>query len=207
MPTYGRGGAGNIQTATQVVEENKRISDDLEAARPTANPASAVHPSSQSQPQTQNEQNHFAGQQSYQPPAAYAHSGRGGAGNWYSPSQLQATGQFTSHQNPTSSADLPPATSPPTLSPSSTPKSTSPPPDPALPIGKLGRGGMGNFKWQSAQDYREYAAERRREEEKVLKESERRVSDSLTRPGRAWIGEGRGRLEDEGEREGWRAFA
>ncbi|GAB7352061.1 hypothetical protein MBLNU459_g2568t1 [Dothideomycetes sp. NU459] len=83
MPALGRGGAGNIEAATLASSAQQRNdADDLDLERGhheayAGTPHDALH-----------------SQQ-------YAHMGRGGAGNYYSPRALQATGAFegagTSH--------------------------------------------------------------------------------------------------------------
>ncbi|KAK4997992.1 hypothetical protein LTR28_013803, partial [Elasticomyces elasticus] len=84
MPTFGRGGAGNIINESEFSKANSGFSQDLETNQPTttttttttsADPAAHAPPSSTQQ--------------------SYAHTGRGGAGNYYSPSDLRATGHFS----------------------------------------------------------------------------------------------------------------
>ncbi|KAI9727654.1 MAG: hypothetical protein M1828_005882 [Chrysothrix sp. TS-e1954] len=77
----GRGGAGNIEAA------NQQISRDLEANRTHAEDESAKDGATTS-PIAQ------ALQQDTQP-AEFAHTGRGGAGNFYSPSGLVSKGDFS----------------------------------------------------------------------------------------------------------------
>jgi hypothetical protein len=80
MAPYGRGGAGNYEA---IQRENQKINKDLEASQSAADSAT----------------NNFA------PPdlaerseAQYAHTGRGGAGNYYSPRNLAEHGNFSGAQ-------------------------------------------------------------------------------------------------------------
>jgi hypothetical protein len=80
MAPYGRGGAGNYEA---IQRENEKINKDLEASQSAADNAT----------------NNFA------PPdlaerseAQYAHTGRGGAGNYYSPKNLAEQGSFSGAQ-------------------------------------------------------------------------------------------------------------
>jgi hypothetical protein len=80
MAPYGRGGAGNYEA---IQRENEKISKDLEASQSSADNATNA----------------------YIPPdiaerseAQYAHTGRGGAGNYYSPKDLVANGNFSGAQ-------------------------------------------------------------------------------------------------------------
>lgn len=70
MAPYGRGGAGNYEA---IQRENEKVANDLEANQSAADNAT----------------------NNYVPPdiaerseAQYAHTGRGGAGNYYSPREL-----------------------------------------------------------------------------------------------------------------------
>ena len=71
MPSYGRGGAGNIQV---VAQQTERIAADVEANESAAEATAASHLSSQDI--------HLERQQ-------YVHAGRGGAGNLYTADQMQ----------------------------------------------------------------------------------------------------------------------
>ncbi|OQO00848.1 hypothetical protein B0A48_13535 [Cryoendolithus antarcticus] len=99
----GRGGAGNIQA---VHYEKDRIANDLESGSRTA---------AKERP-TVVEVKHSDQQ--------YAHSGRGGAGNYYSPKELSESGKFsTGDAASTASGSI---------------ASTQ-------PVRKYGRGGAGNY--------------------------------------------------------------
>ena len=95
MPAYGRGGAGNIEAATILPAAIKAAPKDLEKNAPAPSAAEDYLESRTnlaSYAGTPHDQLH--NQQ-------YAHMGRGGAGNYYSPWELQMRGEFqgagTSH--------------------------------------------------------------------------------------------------------------
>lgn len=80
MAPYGRGGAGNYEA---IKRENEKVANDLEANQSAADNAT----------------------NDYVPPdiaerseAQYAHTGRGGAGNYYSPRDLVENGNFSGAQ-------------------------------------------------------------------------------------------------------------
>lgn len=80
MAPYGRGGAGNYEA---IQRENEKVANDLEANQSAADNAT----------------------NNYVPPdiaerseAQYAHTGRGGAGNYYSPRELTEHGNFSGAQ-------------------------------------------------------------------------------------------------------------
>ena len=80
MAPYGRGGAGNYEA---IQRENEKVNNDLERSHSTAEKAGI----------------------NYLPPdiaerieAQYAHTGRGGAGNYYSPRELVENGNFSGAQ-------------------------------------------------------------------------------------------------------------
>lgn len=80
MAPYGRGGAGNYEA---IERENKKINNDLEASQSAADSAlNDVVP-------------HNIAERSE---AQYAHTGRGGAGNYYSPRDLTEQGNFQGAQ-------------------------------------------------------------------------------------------------------------
>ena len=108
--------------------------------------------------------------------------GRGGAGNWYEPKELQKEGTFTQPAD---------ATAIPT---SSKPQVSTPwhPENQELPVARSGRGGAGNFVWRSGEE----AGKKEREEEEKEEErrkglrvqAERSVEGSLARPPGAVLG-------------------
>ncbi|EON63453.1 hypothetical protein W97_02681 [Coniosporium apollinis CBS 100218] len=218
MPTWGRGGAGNIMTDAQIEEENRRISADLEAqqsaaetfAAPTHRPS---YPTTTTPTASQSQQ--------------YALSGRGGAGNWYSPADLASRGTFVSTTTATSSNSLVPEPSP--LDPSTSnfdthPRtgsvSPNPPPTASAPAaaafaevsaGHRGRGGAGNYVWDGQREEEEKLKrekEDRDREAEVREKAERDVETGLARPGRAKLEPGGrvGRGEEGGGGEEWREW-
>jgi hypothetical protein len=110
----------------------------------------------------------------------YAHMGRGGAGNWYEPKELQKEGTFV---QPTDATGIPT---------SSKPQVSTPwhPENQELPVARAGRGGAGNFVWRSAQG--EEAGKKEREEEErregLRVQAEKSVEGSLARPPGAVLG-------------------
>lgn len=132
---------------------------DVEAQQPSAQVASApgsdetsaVATDANGPPSTQNQQ--------------YAYSGRGGAGNWYSPSDLSQQGKFSSTQHAAttsgSAVDLPSA--------------------------RTGRGGAGNFVWGAEKEREEQLAREREEEEKLKTQAALDVEKGLTKPESAFL--------------------
>ncbi|KAF2183178.1 hypothetical protein K469DRAFT_739996 [Zopfia rhizophila CBS 207.26] len=139
MPTWGRGGAGNIVSEAQIKERNRTIVEDLEANRPLASSAAPPATSAPSQPQE------------------YAHMGRGGAGNWYQPTELENEGSFN---QPSDSTSVPT---------SSKPQVSTPwhPDNQELPVARSGRGGAGNFVWKDEEKEKQRAADEEKIKEKV----------------------------------------
>jgi hypothetical protein len=217
MP-YGRGGAGNILQATL---DSARATADLEAANAHA-PASSItspddvslgsHPSSSSKEADSNSNSNgnsnsgrlTDGQEQY------AHMGRGGAGNWYSPRELSKTGEFTSSSRGPENGEAASATATATAtaggvtsvgvredagramhshSPIFSPAASS---QQQLPTARFGRGGAGNMTWEDpahtiAERQRREEEEARRKEE-VSKNVVADVEKGLARPGRAIMG-------------------
>lgn len=130
MPGYGRGGAGNIQA---VDAENAKAAQDIEANQQNAE--ATLQPSSLSDMMAREEQQ-------------YAHSGRGGAGNYYSPKELSQKGKFSDVQRSHILGDG-------TAEPSSAagesggqpPSYTAARPAGSGTVGKQGRGGAGNISY------------------------------------------------------------
>ncbi|KAF2231348.1 hypothetical protein EV356DRAFT_535620 [Viridothelium virens] len=98
MPSIGRGGAGNMFPNADSNPPNRRSSPDLEASTQTASSSDALHSSAPAPPRTEEQ---------------YKTMGRGGAGNWYSPSTLEQTGTFSSTPTPNGTVES-------TLSPQNT---------------------------------------------------------------------------------------
>jgi predicted transcriptional regulator len=80
MAPYGRGGAGNYEA---IQRENEKISKDLEASQSAAEKAT---------------NNYLPPDIAERSEAQYAHTGRGGAGNYYSPKDLAEHGNFSGAQ-------------------------------------------------------------------------------------------------------------
>lgn len=115
----------------------------------------------------------------------YAHMGRGGAGNWYQPTELQKEGTFT---QPGDSTAIPT---------SSKPQVSTPwhPEGQELPVARSGRGGAGNFVWKSEEQAKKEAEDEERKKEVVREGIERDVEAGLAKPPGARLGadkEGRG---------------
>jgi hypothetical protein len=80
MAPYGRGGAGNYEA---IKRENEKINNDLEASQSAAETAGV---------------NYIPPDIAERGEAQYAHTGRGGAGNYYSPRELVEHGNFSGAQ-------------------------------------------------------------------------------------------------------------
>ncbi|PVH93203.1 hypothetical protein DM02DRAFT_542026 [Periconia macrospinosa] len=145
----GRGGAGNI---IQAREQTKRVAEDVEAAIPTAT-------SPVSDPPHNNNSSSAA---------AYAHTGRGGAGNWYQPAELAKTGTFTSSSD---------------VAPQQHNDGANSVAGQGVPMGKAGRGGAGNFVWGGGEEEKEREEEERRRRERVSAMVEKDVEAGLAKPG------------------------
>ncbi|KAF2162317.1 hypothetical protein M409DRAFT_27321 [Zasmidium cellare ATCC 36951] len=155
MPYAGRGGAGNIQA---VEEANKRIAEDLEANQQTAETDSQPHPPSDEQ---------------------YARVGRGGAGNFYNPQDMNDTDRLGLGDGINSLGSG-------AVDTSKTATAAPPPPEPTR---TFGRGGAGNFSFDSSEN-QERAVRRQLEQDEqrkqVLKEQiEQVVEEKLAMPPKA----------------------
>ncbi|CAD0083860.1 unnamed protein product [Aureobasidium vineae] len=156
MPAFGRGGAGNIEAlnATKTTNAtNEKISADLERNQQNAEEyAGTAHPALHNQ--------------------EYAHTGRGGAGNYYSPRELNATGKFEGANTSHVLGDGTPA-----------PK-TETNKDKETTGVRHGRGGMGNF-FGGDEDSGKKQEEEARKQEELKQQIERGVDDVLSRPEKA----------------------
>lgn len=153
----GRGGAGNILALQQQTE---RIAQDVEANR---KPVVLDEPGTVSGAAREEQQ--------------YAYTGRGGAGNYYVPKELEQTGHFSNAHRSHILGDG-------TLAPGGNDKDAK-----VTPARWQGRGGAGNFAWDVVQD-EERAAQKKleadREKEAKLKaEVERGVEASIAMPEKA----------------------
>ncbi|KAH9843319.1 Protein of unknown function (DUF3602) [Teratosphaeria destructans] len=167
MP-LGRGGVGNIEA----VEHNiARMSADLEASHPDQEtPSRRFVQETQSNREQQ-----------------YAHTGRGGSGNYYSPQELRSKGHFTDAHRSHILGDgtRPPAESADAHDAGSEPPSYIMAQSTAQSPRKIGRGGAGNISFGVTED-EERAARKRLEQqehqEKLKAEIEKGVHDSLAMP-------------------------
>ncbi|KAF4549349.1 Hypothetical protein D9617_22g066950 [Elsinoe fawcettii] len=156
MP-YGRGGAGNFEAAKAAKQTaQERAKDDVEAQKSVDDDLAASIAETKA-------------------PAQYAHSGRGGAGNYYSPQELSTTGRF---EGTAPGAEQPDAT----VSLKTQPKAQA-----TLPAYR-GRGGAGNYETSaadSAEIARIQAAQDEKEQEKIRQSIARDVESGLARPEKA----------------------
>jgi GTPase involved in cell partitioning and DNA repair len=104
--------------------------------------------------------------------------GRGGAGNWYQPTELQKDGTFI---QPADSTAIPT---------SSTPQVSTPwhPEGQELPIARSGRGGAGNFVWKSEEESKKAREAEEATKEELRVEAERSVEAGLAKPPGALLG-------------------
>ena len=147
-PSFGRGGAGNIEAVKGI---NPQIPADLEANQAGAG-SYAREPMPSDYPEREEPQ--------------YAHSGRGGAGNYYSPKEISKTGSFSDGPvRSSSSGGL-------ASGPSTTP----------------GRGGAGNYAFsahQSAADTATKSMEEGQTQEKLKQDIAKSVEEQLAMPQKA----------------------
>ncbi len=140
----------------------------------------------------------------HRPPPDYAHSGRGGAGNWFSPrEEIEKQGQQEGQEMKPMEKDRPGKTSSPSTPSSSTSSTTSP------TMGRReikfrpgGRGGAGNIEYgRQIQEQRRREAERaanKNQGKKDVEISQQVVVDveaGLTPPPKARLGKDRLRSE------------
>nr|POE88327.1 hypothetical protein CFP56_11556 [Quercus suber] len=154
---YGRGGAGNIQAVAEQIAASKA---DLEANNL---PAINSYPSATA---------HAARDE-----AQYAHSGRGGAGNYYSPKDLAARGEFAGAGSSHILGDGTPAPA----------ASTAAKQVPSA-VKASGRGGAGNFLFGIGESEAQAAAKREEDERRAsaLKEDIAKVvEEALPMPEKA----------------------
>ncbi|KAK7521251.1 uncharacterized protein IWZ02DRAFT_282640 [Phyllosticta citriasiana] len=94
---WGRGGAGNIEAQE---EQSKKVAEDIASQHRRASRTGSIVPI----------------RTTVSPPPPYAHTGRGGAGNTYSPAELAQTGTFqstaTTENNDVAGASVVPAGTP-----------------------------------------------------------------------------------------------
>ncbi|KAI9702206.1 MAG: hypothetical protein M1820_006288 [Bogoriella megaspora] len=192
MTSTGRGGAGNILSSSDVQSLNSQASNDLEAAQQSAEDYTsnrdALGPTRTSAP-------------------SYQTTGRGGAGNFYNPSDPNQPNSFSNANMPViPSAGLPnqettaeplaaqgdPTTSAPGTTQAEDRKSSSQVPESHFPS-YVGRGGAGN--WMGSrigeQAARNEEAKMERLKEEVMRGVERDVEMGLSKPEEVHLGEGK----------------
>ncbi|KAF1816627.1 hypothetical protein P152DRAFT_454863 [Eremomyces bilateralis CBS 781.70] len=176
MPTFGRGGAGNILTNTQLDEANVRLEQDLEANKKNVDlrPEDVM---------------------TRRAPADYASSGRGGAGNMVTPTALQTSPSADPSVRPPSPPPPTPSTGtsvPTTDFPAIPSHATRHPSSPAPMVGlTTGRGGAGNMAYASQFNKESEEAKKKQDEQEAGRVRERVVKDvemGLQPPGRAVLG-------------------
>lgn len=104
--------------------------------------------------------------------------GRGGAGNWYQPSELQKDGSFSKTADPTAVPTTP------------TPLVSTPwhPEGQEMPVARSGRGGAGNFVWKSEEQKKKELEEEEKRKAAVREGVERHVDAGLMKPPGAVLG-------------------
>ncbi|KAI5804400.1 hypothetical protein EDC01DRAFT_627257 [Geopyxis carbonaria] len=147
----GRGGAGNMVPKEEVLKQDH---EDLEAQVQTSpkspvSPANAIAEAKAQSP----------------PPGEYKHMGRGGAGNWYTPSEDEPA--------------PPPA-----------PEEVEVEAEPVTHRQWTGRGGAGNFAPPAAAPAEPREFELKEQAKRVKEEVRQSVDMVLERPGRAHLGAG-----------------
>ena len=157
MPPYGRGGAGNINAVEQA---KAKIAADLEANGQSALTADSFDRQGEGLVRSEREEEE----------PVYKHSGRGGAGNYYSPTEFGGEGAVASKSSAQGTSSAAP------VSNTRTP----------------GRGGAGNYAFGVSED--ESDARKRMEEkrkgEKLREDVERGVNERLALPRKARVSGG-----------------
>jgi len=150
MP-YGRGGAGNIAP----ISDPAKRSSDAENSAKLQKDAETLSSTDE-----------------------YAHSGRGGAGNWFSPTTLATAGQFASSNKAITSSSSS------SQQPSGSPNTRLALVPAEQPSRQVGRGGAGNFVWETEAEQKAKAdaiEKAYRIHDRVLKD----VEAQIAKPGRA----------------------
>lgn len=166
MAPYGRGGAGNYEA---IQRENEKVNNDLERSQSTAEKAGI---------------NYIPPDIAERSEAQYAHTGRGGAGNYYSPRDLVENGNFSGAQTSHILGDGTPAPSSDNVKPAAAPAAGSGP----VPTAKTGRGGAGNFEWGTSEADRKAAQQQEeadRRQQQLKDDVEKGVKDNLAFPSKA----------------------
>lgn len=171
MPSTGRGGAGNIQA---ISAENARVSADLEANQQSAeSDHKGPLPSDYLERDEQQ----------------YAHTGRGGAGNYYSPKELSQTGNFSGagSSHILGEGTVPPASSSSGRRGSAVGNGSSAQPA-QEPMRTYGRGGAGNYAYGVSESEERAARKRMEDEQKreqLKADIEKGVKENLAMPQKA----------------------
>jgi len=165
MP-YGRGGAGNIAASTPgpsnpITAYNANASSDLELQQSAAD--SSTNPAITSGASVIDPGHDFDTKEN----SAYAHMGRGGAGNYYSPKELLSNGKFEGAGNSHVVGDGTPIA-----------EKTNEVKGPAY----RGRGGAGNYAGPPEERSEKDVVD---EKERLKKDIERGVEEGLARPEKA----------------------
>ncbi|KAH8664985.1 hypothetical protein BGZ60DRAFT_529331 [Tricladium varicosporioides] len=171
----GRGGAGNFWSQEDVKNVEKNESADVESQNPSA-----------TESDLQRTQTALSARETPE----YAHIGRGGAGNFHTPSSIPLSPTAPSIPTRTSSQAS-------TLPNSSIPRPVAQVPE--QPAFRGGRGGAGNFLWGNGAEEEERVkqlreAEEREREERLKMEIAASVEGGLQRPPGAVVGDRGGRL-------------
>jgi len=165
MP-YGRGGAGNIAASTPgpsnpITAYNASTSSDLESQQSAA--SNSTNPAASSDSKIIDPGHDFDTKEN----SAFAHMGRGGAGNYYSPKELLSSGKFEGAGNSHVVGDGTPVA-----------EKAGDVKGPAY----RGRGGAGNYAVAGGERGEQDMQD---EKEKLKSDIEKGVEDQLARPEKA----------------------
>lgn len=175
--SYGRGGAGNIAARGTPAGSPATLSTSTLSQAPSTTAAADLEASrSPTAPQTQHILPEIDPCSPPRRPGEYAHTGRGGAGNWYQPIEAGTSGSYNTSTSAYSAEG-------PVSKAAGQPQKAQ----------WAGRGGAGNFQPTST----EKKDEKAEEAAEVSKQAERDVEMGLPRPAHAFLG-GRERVADIG---------
>ncbi|KAK5151897.1 hypothetical protein LTR04_006524 [Oleoguttula sp. CCFEE 6159] len=193
MPTLGRGGAGNIVTQEDVEGANRRAIEDLEGNQKNGRICTPMG----------HEEHAIAPHADEHYKQEFAHMGRGGAGNYYSPVALSSSGHFSDAHRSNIFGDgtlAPPSLHPnaPSQGPASKTgkaneatkneiKRTRTNEDTSVPVsrGYQGRGGAGNYLVSQEENAEKEQRRVMEEQERIREKAVRDVEMGLERPGAA----------------------
>ncbi|KAI9837982.1 MAG: hypothetical protein M1819_006136 [Sarea resinae] len=162
----GRGGAGNFYSKKELEDAEKRAAEDLEAQKSSAHHHSHADDAAAAAANDEAAEAEAAPRRSS---AEYAHTGRGGAGNWVSEKELAEKGTFTEAA-----------------------EGTNPVAESGVEAGRgyRGRGGAGNYEWAAAHGEEKEEPERSAREAAAGRLNEKAVLDveaGLTPPAPAHL--------------------